>query len=101
MSAVHELPVPSYARGSGRITGVVRDAEGNGVAGVTIRATQHGKGGSRRKGDGAPGRDTLDETVRKAVERYHWRSQTNVEVPSRHTFQAKSRLSARSRGSTR
>ena len=30
---LHELPVPSYARGTGRITGVVRDAEGNGVAG--------------------------------------------------------------------
>jgi hypothetical protein len=77
---LHELPVPSYTRGSGRITGVVRDAEGNGVAGVTIRATQHGKGGSRRKGDGAPGTDTLEETVRKAVERYHWRSQTTVDV---------------------
>ena len=72
--------MPSYTRGSGRITGVVRDAEGNAVAGVTIRATQNGKGGSRRKGDGVPGTDTLEQTVRKAVERYHWRSQTTVDA---------------------
>jgi hypothetical protein len=79
-AALDKLPVPNWSGGSGRIAGRVRDGNGNGVAGVTIRATQHGQGITRRKGDGPPARDTLDEAVRKAVKNYHWRRQTTVDA---------------------
>ncbi|MEM8885047.1 MAG: hypothetical protein AAGD14_13325 [Planctomycetota bacterium] len=81
--ALHELPIPSYTAGTGSIIGTVLDAEGNGLAGVTIRADQVGQSSrSWRKGDPPPAVDSLEETVRKAVKRYHWRNQTTVEAVS-------------------
>ena len=45
--ALRAIPVPKYAGGNGRITGYVRDKDGNGVGGVTIRATLRTRARSR------------------------------------------------------
>jgi hypothetical protein len=77
---LNNTPARNFPRGTGRVSGFVRDSSGKGVAGVTIRGMPQFRGVAPRKGGAAPSAERLEDTVRKAVEDYHRRQQTTVDA---------------------
>ena len=71
--ALDDMPAPQFPVGKGRITGTVKTDDGKPLRGVLVRATPRWRGSGRPYWQwlGAPREDSLEETVRRTVERYH------------------------------